>query len=78
MLARIGRDLRDFVRRFSTLPFASPDRVSDVLAEHEAILSALDAHDPEAAEAASNQHLSQARQYVVRLQLREFAESGRY
>src|SRR5690606_22768689 len=26
MLARVASDLRDFVRRFTTLPFASPDR----------------------------------------------------
>jgi hypothetical protein len=35
MLARVASDLRDFVRRFTTLPFASPDRVEHVLAEHE-------------------------------------------
>jgi DNA-binding GntR family transcriptional regulator len=74
MLARVASDLRDFVRRFSTLPFASPDRVVHVLAEHEAILDALEAHDPEAAQAASNGHLEAAREYLVRLDLKEFAE----
>jgi len=73
MLARVASDLRDFVRRFSTLPFASPDRVEHVLAEHEAILAALVAHDPAAAEAASNTHLGAAREYLVRLDLQEFA-----
>jgi DNA-binding GntR family transcriptional regulator len=73
MLARVASDLRDFVRRFSTLPFASPDRVEHVLAEHEAILAALVAHDPAAAEAASNKHLAAAREYLVRLDLQEFA-----
>ena len=76
MLARVASDLRDFVRRFSTLPFASPDRVEDVLAEHEAILAALLAHDPEAAELASNGHLDAAREYLVRMDLQAFAESG--
>jgi len=75
MLARIAGDLRDYVRRFSTLPFASPDRVEHVLAEHEAILAALEQHDPEAAHRASDVHLAAAREYLVRLDLEEFAES---
>jgi len=75
MLARIAGDLRDYVRRFSTLPFASPDRVEHVLAEHEAILAALERHDPEAAHRASDAHLGAARAYLVRLDLQEFAES---
>jgi DNA-binding GntR family transcriptional regulator len=73
MLARVASDLRDFVRRFSTLPFASPDRVEHVLAEHKKILAALKDHDPDAAEAASNAHLEAARAYLVRLDLEEFA-----
>ena len=76
MLARVASDLRDFVRRFSTLPFASPDRVENVLAEHEAILAALQGHDPEAAETASNGHLAAAREYLVRLDLKEFADEA--
>lgn len=76
MLARVASDLRDFVRRFSTLPFASPDRVEHVLAEHEAILAALEAHSPEAAQTASNGHLEAAREYLVRLDLKQFEEDG--
>jgi DNA-binding GntR family transcriptional regulator len=76
MLERIARDLREFVRRFTTLPFASPERVADVLEEHRAILAAMKAHDPEAAEQASHRHLTAAREYLVRLQLREFAEKA--
>ncbi len=76
MLARVARDLRDFVRRFSTLPFASPDRVHHVLDEHLAILEALENHDPEAAERASKGHLMAAREYVVRMQLQEYAETA--
>jgi DNA-binding GntR family transcriptional regulator len=73
-LARVAGDLRDFVRRFTTLPFASPDRVEHVLAEHEAVLAALEHHDPEAAQSASNAHLEAAREYLVRMDLKEFAE----
>jgi DNA-binding GntR family transcriptional regulator len=75
MLERLGRDLREFVRRFTTLPFASPHRVDHVLAEHRAIVAALEAHDPEAAELASRAHLAAAREYVVRMQLQEFEKT---
>lgn len=76
MLERIARDLREFVRRFTTLPFASPERVDDVLREHLAIFEALRNHDPEAAELASHAHLGAAREYLVRLQLREFSANA--
>jgi DNA-binding GntR family transcriptional regulator len=76
MLERIARDLREFVRRFTTLPFASPERVDDVLREHMAIFEALRNHDPEAAERASHAHLGAAREYLVRLQLREFSANA--
>lgn len=75
MLERLGRDLREFVRRFTTLPFASPERVDRVLLEHRAIVAALEAHDPEAAEAASRSHLAAARDYVVRMQLQAFEKA---
>jgi DNA-binding FadR family transcriptional regulator len=64
------------VRRFTTLPFASPERVDDVLREHMAIYEALRNHDPEAAELASHAHLGAAREYLVRLQLREFSANA--
>ena len=75
MLERLGRDLREFVRRFTTLPFASPERVDHVLTEHRDIVEALERHDPEAAEAASRAHLGAAREYVVRMQLQEFQKA---
>ena len=76
MLARVASDLRDYVRRFSTLPFASPGRVEHVLTEHEAILDALERHDPEGARQASDKHLANAREYLVRMDLQEFAENS--
>ena len=72
MLEQLGRNLREFIRRFTTLPFASSERVDHVLAEHRAIVAALEAHDPEDAETASRSHLTAAREYLVRLQLQEF------
>lgn len=71
MLARVAKDLRDFVRRFTTLPIASSHRVGHVVEEHELILKALEAHDPEAARKASDAHLDAARAYVVRLHIEE-------
>jgi DNA-binding GntR family transcriptional regulator len=75
MLERVARDLRDFVRRFSTLPFASPDRVGHVLREHEEILAALEKRDPDAAHRASDGHLQAARDYVVLLDLQDYTET---
>ncbi|MDO8485039.1 MAG: GntR family transcriptional regulator [Candidatus Limnocylindrales bacterium] len=75
MLERLGRDLRDFVRRFTTLPFASSERVDHVLNEHRDIVTALENHDPEVAEAAARAHLAAAREYVVRMQLQEFEKA---
>jgi DNA-binding GntR family transcriptional regulator len=75
MLERLGRDLREFIRRFTTLPFASAQRVDHVLEEHRAIVAALEAHDPIQAEAASRAHLSAAREYNVRMQLQEFEKT---
>lgn len=75
-LERIAGDLRDYVRRFSTPPSASPERVQHVLVEHQAILEALERHDPDAARGASDRHLAAAREYVAHLALQEFAEQG--
>ena len=71
MLARVAKDLRDFVRRFTTLPIASSHREGHVDEEHELILKALEAHDPEAARTASDVHLDAARAYVARLHIEE-------
>jgi DNA-binding GntR family transcriptional regulator len=76
ILARVAGDLRDHVHRFSSLPLAGPERAEQVLAEHEAIVAALDARDADAADAASNRHLAAAREYLVRLELESFAMSG--
>ena len=40
------------------------------------VVRALEAHDPEAAERASRAHLSEAREYIVRMQLQEYAEKA--
>lgn len=70
-LQRLVRDLSDFVRRFSTEAFSSGPRVSTVFDEHEAILKALEEHDPDAAEAASTRHLRAASEYMTQLHVRK-------
>lgn len=75
-LARIAGELRDYVRRFSTPPSASPERVQHVLIEHRAILEALERHDRDGARVASDAHLAAARAYVARLDLQDFAENA--
>jgi DNA-binding GntR family transcriptional regulator len=70
-LWRLARELSDFVRRFSSGAFSSPERSSAVLREHQAILNALERHDQDAAAAASSRHLRTASAYLVELHLRE-------
>ena len=70
-LFRLARDLSDFVRRFSAEAFSSAERASAVVEEHEKILTALEAHDPEAAAAASSAHLQTASAYLVQLHLNQ-------
>jgi DNA-binding GntR family transcriptional regulator len=75
MLSRVARDLRDFVRRFSGEALASADRADEILAEHVAMLDAFRRRDPDAAEKSSNAHMRRARDYVVRLHLKQAVES---
>jgi DNA-binding GntR family transcriptional regulator len=60
-LALIGRSLQEAVGRYSPRALSDPERVSDVLAEHAEIVSALEASDLDAAEAAARKHLKAAR-----------------
>jgi pimeloyl-ACP methyl ester carboxylesterase len=64
-LWRLARELSDFVRRFSSGAFSSPERSSAVLGEHEAILDALERHDQDAAAAASSKHLRTTSAYLA-------------
>ena len=70
-LQRLVRDLSDFVRRFSTEAFSSGPRVNHVFDEHEAILKALEEHNPEAAEEASTRHLRAASEYMTQLHVKK-------
>jgi DNA-binding GntR family transcriptional regulator len=69
-LSDMARGLRDFVRRFSAEAFVMvPDRTKQVLKEHGAILAALEANDPDAAEAAARHHLDEARVHLTELRV---------
>jgi len=65
-LLSLGRSMIDFVRLLSAAAYADPKRDQEVVDEHRRIQDALQAHDPEAAEAASREHMVQARLHFVR------------
>jgi DNA-binding GntR family transcriptional regulator len=60
MLLRIGRQLKDWISRFRETPAAQHGRALEVVAEHERIVSAIEAGDPEAAELAAREHMERA------------------
>jgi len=67
-LLALGRELTDFVRRFSSEAYYdSPERREQVVEEHAAILSAIERADPDQAEAAARRHLREARAHMTRL-----------
>jgi len=65
-LASLGRSMMDFVRLLSAAAYEDPARDAEVVEEHRQILAALEARDPDAAEAASREHMVQARLKFVR------------
>lgn len=64
-LRHLTRNLLDFVRRFSTEAFASQERAAQVLAEHEEIIRAMEARDPDLAEKTARRHVESAREYMA-------------
>jgi DNA-binding GntR family transcriptional regulator len=64
-LASIARSLDETVRRFSTMAFTVPERVTEVTREHVNIIRALEDGDPDRAEAAARQHVLRARQNLA-------------
>lgn len=65
-LRHLTRNLLDFVRRFSTQAFASHERAAEVLAEHEEIIRALEARDPDLAEQVARRHVESARSFLAK------------
>ena len=64
-LRHLTRNLLDFVRRFSTEAFASQERAAQVLAEHEEIIRAMEARDPDLAEKVAKRHVESAREFMA-------------
>ena len=60
----LSGDLHYLLRVYRHKARPKPGRAAQVLAEHRAIVDALERRDPVAAEAAMRQHLRHARRYV--------------
>lgn len=71
-LAAMARSLQDAVRQYSSLVFTDPDRVGEVVREHAEIVAALEARDPDRAEAACRGHMDRAREHMAHI----FAAEG--
>lgn len=75
-LRHLTRNLLDFVRRFSNEAFASQERASEVLAEHEEIIRAMETRDPDLAEKVARRHVESAREYITSRYLSQSMEPG--
>jgi DNA-binding GntR family transcriptional regulator len=65
LLLQFMRQIHDWVRRFPDTTFAYPGRSSIAVAEHEALLDALEQRNPEAAESIARAHMEHAMQVRV-------------
>lgn len=65
-LASLGRSMIDFVRLLSAAAYTDPVRDEEVVEEHRKVQEALEARNPDAAEAAAREHMVQARLHFVR------------
>jgi DNA-binding GntR family transcriptional regulator len=73
LLLQFVRQIHDWVRRFSDTTFSYPGRASTAIAEHEALLGALERRDPEEAERVARAHMERAMQVRVAM-----LQSGRH
>jgi DNA-binding GntR family transcriptional regulator len=65
LLLQFMRQIHDWVRRFPDTTFSYPGRSATAVAEHEALLDALERHDPEEAERVARAHMERAMQVRV-------------
>lgn len=70
-LQRFLAQVEHAVRRFGRSTYAIPGRVEETLAEHRAIIEAVAASDPDAAEHRATEHMRRAREVRVREMLRD-------
>jgi len=66
MLQRFTEQIHRWVRRFSTTTFAYPDRADEAIEEHESLIAAISARNPELAERTARDHMHRAME--VRIQ----------
>jgi DNA-binding GntR family transcriptional regulator len=67
MLLRFMRQIHDWVHRFGETTFSYPGRPQAAVAEHEHVLEAIEAGDPDAAEQLARDHMISAQQ--VRMEM---------
>lgn len=65
LLLQFMRQIHDRVRRFSETTFSYPGRPANALAEHDAMLAALERRDPDEAERAARAHSERAMQVRI-------------
>lgn len=75
MLERFIAQVHGIVRRFRTTTFSSPGRALEAVNEHEAVLGAIRARDPEEAERIARSHMHEA--MAVRIDLEIQARAPR-
>jgi DNA-binding GntR family transcriptional regulator len=75
-LRQLSRDLTDYVRRFSSQSFHRPERVENMLEEHQRLVDALARRDPDEAERVAREHVAVARQAVIDILIAEAMHSG--
>jgi DNA-binding GntR family transcriptional regulator len=77
VLLEIVRQLHDSARRFGETTFSLPGRASVAIAEHRAILAAIDTGEADLAGRLAAEHISNARQARIALMRRTVDESTR-
>lgn len=73
LLIRLVRDIHHWVRRFATTTFSHPGRAPVAIAEHLAIVKAIAARDPDAAEELAKEHMRRSLDARVAMQAAEEA-----
>jgi DNA-binding GntR family transcriptional regulator len=76
LLLEFVKRIHEWVRRFSDTTMSEPGRGLEAVAEHEALLQAIRARDPESAERIARDHMGRARQ--LRVHMLQSAAMGAY
>jgi DNA-binding GntR family transcriptional regulator len=74
LLQEFTRRIHEWVRRFENTTLSFPGRGLEAVAEHEALIDAIRARDPEAAERIARDHMNRARQ--IRIHMIQSAAAG--